>query len=228
MKIMKPYILLAILTTILSCNSNKTENNQGDTANDSSQTAIDKDNYDRTENLKLSITDTIKKSTSYSFSNQQSKDLFLLTIEPGMVKNSKSALQIITADNKIIYTQTFDTYYFIKWIYEPDTIPTTGGQEAYEKYMENYWKSITPKQYETHFKKSVDSFFDAVYPMKKKKFENLKAWEEDITDKDFLNEVLADSTIQLFDITCFDCDEGAAVIGYSRKQHKVVTLVEHD
>ncbi len=228
MNIKKAFISLVILTTFLSCNSNKTKDNQSNTVNDSLKTVTDKVAYDRTENLNLSVADTIKKSASYFFSNPQSKDLFLLTIEPGMVKNSKSSLQIITADNQVVYSQIFDTYYFIKWIYDPDTIPTTGGQEAYEKYMENYWKSITPKQYETHFKKSVDSFFDAIYPMVKNRYADLKNWEEDINDKDFFQEVLADTTIHLFDISCFDCDEGSAIIGYSRKQNKVLTLLEHD
>jgi hypothetical protein len=139
-------------------------------------------------------------------------------------------LQIITIDNKVIYTQIFNTCYFIKWIYDPDTIPTSGGQEAYEKYMKNYRKSITPKQYETYFKKSIDSFFNAVCPIVENRYEYLKNYEESasINDKDFFYEVLADSTIQLVDIACFDCDEGAAIIGYSRKQNKVVTLVDHD
>jgi hypothetical protein len=221
-------ITLAILTIFLSCNSNKTEKNHSDIAKDSLQTTTDKVPYDRTENLKLSIADTIKKSASYFFSNSQTKDLFLLTIEPGMVKNSKSSLQIITADNQVVYSQIFDTYYFVKWIYDPDTIPTTGGQEEYEKYMENYAKSITPKQYETYFKKSINSFFDAIYPITKDKYSDLKNWEEEINDKDFFQEFSADTTIHLIDITCFDCDEGGAIIGYSRKQNKVVTLVEHD
>ena len=223
----KTIIGLTILTTILSCNS-KMEKNPRIGTNDSLQATTDKVAYDRTENLVLSVPDTIKKSASYFFSNSQTKDLFLLTIDPGMVKNSKSSLQIITTDNKVIYSQSFDTYYFIKWIYDPDTVPTTGGQEAYEKYMENYWKSITPKQYETHFKKSIASFFDALYTMDKTKYADLKNWEEDINDKDFLREVTLDTTINLIDITCFDCDEGGAIIGYSQKQNKVVTLVEHD
>lgn len=223
----KTILSIAIWTTFISCNS-KTEKIPSIKTNDSLQTPTEKVAYDRMENLILSIPDTIKKTASYYFSNSQTKDLFLLTIEPGMVKNSKSSLQIITTDNKVIYSQTFDTYYFIKWIYDPDTIPTTGGQEAYEKYLENYWKSITAKQYENHFKKSVNSFYEAIYSMDKNRYADLKNWKEDIKDKDFLQEVTADTTIHLFDITCFGCDEGAEIIGYSKKQNKVVTLVEHD
>lgn len=94
--------------------------------------------------------------------------------------------------------------------------------------MENYAKSITANQYETYFKKSVDSFFEALSFLDKNKFEELKEFGGDFNDKNFLNEYLADTTIQLIDITCFDCDESAAVIGYSKKQSKVVTLFEHD
>ena len=227
MNITKAFIALCILTTILSCNSNKIKNNQSNSPNDTLQTSTNKVTCDRTENLILSVADTIKKSTLYFFSNKKSKDLFLLTIEPGLVKNSKSSLQIITADNHVIYSQTFNTFYFIRLIYDPDTIPTTGGQEEYEKYMKNYAKSITPNQYETYFKKSVGSFFEALSFLDKIKLEELEDFGE-INDKNFFNEYLSDTTIKLIDITCFDCDEGASVIGYSKKQKKVVTLLEHD
>lgn len=95
----KTIIALAFLTTFLSCNS-KTEKSSSIGTSDSLQTTTDNVAYDRTENLILSVPDTIKKTASFYFSNSQTKDLFLLTIEPGMVKNSKSSLQIITTDNK--------------------------------------------------------------------------------------------------------------------------------
>ena len=178
------------------------------------------------ENLKLSFSDTIKLSKSYFFSNTKSKDLFLLTIKPGFVKKSKAELKIIRADNKVIYVDSFDAFYFIKGIFEPDTI-STDGQEAYEKYMEEYWKSLTPKQYDSYFKKSVKKFFDAITFINRAKIKELNLWN-DITNKDFLNEIIADPTIKLIDIICFDCDEGGSIICYSRKQGKVVTLLEHD
>jgi hypothetical protein len=227
MKIIRLFFTCALLTILLSCNSNKTENKQIVTT-DSLETFKNKVSYERTEKLNLSLADTLKKTASYFFSNQQSEDLFILTIEPGLIKNSKSSLKIITTDNRVIYKQTFDSYYFIKWIYEPDTIPNNLEQEGYEKYLESYWKSITPKQYETHFKKKVDNFFKEIYPIEEKNEAYLKNWEEDIKDQAFFQEILADNTIKLFDITCFDCDEGGEIIGYSRKQNKVVRLFEHD
>lgn len=227
---MKPFTvfsILTIVTTFFSCNSKKTESRQEfDT---SLPNAINKVVYeDWRENLKLTIADTIKSSASYFFSNQQSKDIFLLTIEPGRVKNSKSYLQIITADSEVIFTQTFDTYYFIKWIYEPDTVPT-GGQERFIKYTENYRRSITSKQYDTYFKRNVNNFFEeSLNFLDKSKFEELEGFGGEMNDKYFLKEYLADTTIQLIDIICFDCDEGASVIGFSKIQNKVVTLFDHD
>lgn len=229
--------IFGLLLILISCNSSKKENKSITVATDSlsviddaKDSVITSDNieYDaRRNNLSLSVSDTIKKFYSMYFSNLQSKDLFLLTIEPGMVKNTKARLQIITSDKRVLYTQNFDAYYFIRKIFIPDTIPIVGGQDAYDKYMESYWKSITTKQYSTFFKKSVDNFFEAIYAIEKDKYVDLKAWD-DINDKEYLDEVLNDSTIQLVDIFCFDSDEGGSIIGYSRKQNKVKVLLEHD
>lgn len=227
MKIITPIVITSLITILLSCNLNPSGLKQP-ALTDSLHTNTAEVSYDRTENLTLVNTDTIKKTAYFFFSNQQTKDLFLLTIEPGLVKNSKSSLQILTTSNKVVYKQTFDTDYFIKLIYEPDSIPTTGGQEEYDKYMEHYWKSITPKQYEACFNKSVNSFFNAIYPIAKDKYADLKNWGVEINDQDFFKEIFADTTIQLIDVSCFDCSEGGAIIGYSKKQNKLVTLLEHD
>ena len=220
------FFTVTIIVSLFSCNPDNAINNKSDSAN---QKPANQGNFNMTENLKLSIPDTIKKSAYYFFSNSQTKDLFLLTIEPGMVKESKSTLAIINPNNQVIYSQTFDTYYFIKWIFEPQRYPDFGGNnEAYDIYIETYCKSLTPKQYETYFRKSVNTFFEDISLFDRSKFEELDRFEGDINDNDFLNEYLEDTTIQLFDITCFDCDEGGYIIGYSKKQNKVVTLVDHD
>jgi hypothetical protein len=221
-------VIFPILTALCSCGSGTPDNKKITAADDTARVETNEGRDVRMENLTLSVPDTIKRSKSYVFSNPQAEDLFLLTIEPGPVKDSKSKLQIITSDRKVIYTQEFHTFYFVKWIYEPDTVPETGGQEAYVNYMENYWRSITPKQYEAYFKKSVNGFFDAIYPIDGKVSATLHAFDEDIDEREFLKEALTDTTIRLIDITCFDCDEGGETIGYSRKQNKVVSLIEHD
>lgn len=184
--------------------------------------------YDsRRENLKLSVSDTIKSSKSFLFSNSKSPDLFQLTISPGLVKNSKSLIQIITSDKKVIFSITFDTFYFIRGIFEPDTIPS-GGQKVYEKYLKDYWQSLTLKQYETYLKNSIKNFYKEILFLDRARFMEMNKSGNDVEDKDFLNEIMADSTIRLVDITCFDCDEGGSIIGYSKKKKKVLTILNHD
>ncbi|MBF4471358.1 hypothetical protein [Flavobacterium sp. HJJ] len=226
MKLIKTRIVLIITSIIIySCKENKLESN----SIDSIQTKNSEVSLDINEDkLKFSIDDTIKNSKTYFFSNSKSKDLFLLTINPGTIESSKSELKIITKENEIIYKESFQTYYFIKGIEEPKTIPTS-SQKEYEKYIKKYIKSLTANQYKSYFNKNVNDFFDnAVYPIQKKKYNEIKDWEEDIEDKEFLNEVFTDSTVNVIDIVCFDCDEGGKMIGYSKKNNKVKTLLEHD
>lgn len=137
-------------------------------------------------------------------------------------------LKLLQKKNEILYKETFRTYYFLRGIEEPATVPT-GSQKAYEEYMEKYKKSLTLNQYKSYFNKSLDNFFDnAIYPIAKKNYQELKNWEEDIDDKKFLNEVYTDSTVNVIDLICFDCDEGGKMIGYSKMNKTVKTLLEHD
>lgn len=219
--------VLLTAATITSCTENSTNkvqtNNATDTLGSKPHIMVYEDSR---EHLQLIVPDTITLSSSFFFSSAVSKDLFLLKVNPGKVKNSKACFQIITSDGRLIYTQTFDAFYFVRGIYEPDTYRDTNGQAEYEAYMQQYWKSITLQQYEAYFKKSLDSFFAYIYPVDN--IEALHAKIDDIEDKDFWEEIIQDTTIKLFDITCFDCDEGGSIIGFSAKQNKVVTLIEHD
>lgn len=226
------YILsiFVVTLTVLSVHSsnlngdNSTNDNLIDTSTDKNKQVV----YDsRRENLKLSVPDTIKSSKSFLFSNSKSQDLFQLTINPGLVKNSKSLLQILTSDKKVIFSVTFDTFYFIRGIFEPDTIPS-GGQEVYEKYLKDYWQSLTLKQYEAYFKNSIKNFFKDIRFIDRARFIEMNESGNDVVDKDFLNEMKVDSTIRLVSITCFDCDEGGSIIGYSKKKEKVLTILNSD
>jgi hypothetical protein len=222
-------LFLTAITTaaLVSCNDNGTTKNETNNATDTP--ANNGIVYDESrENLPLTIADTITKSELRFFSNTETKDLFLLKIDPGKVKNSKARLEILNSTGNVIYTQTFDAFYLVRYIYEPDTIPTTDGQEEYEAFMQQYWKALTPQQYEAYFNRSVDSFFTYIYPLVNNKTETLEAWKYGIEDKDFWEEVLQNPAITLLDVPCFDCDEGGSVIGYSKKQQKVITLLGHD
>jgi len=187
----------------------------------------DNEAYEPTENLKFSIDDTLKIYKEEYFSNPSVKDFFVLTIFPGPVEDSKSEFSIETSDKKVIYREVFTTYYFIRGIYQPDTIPDR-DKKVYEKYMEDYTKALTSKQYEAYFNKNTSAFFkDAIYTVEKRT-QYLESWEENIIDKDFFAEITSDSTIILIDKICFDCYEGGEIMGYSKKQNKVVTLSGHD
>jgi hypothetical protein len=220
--------LIAITTAVLaSCNGNGRDKNETNNATDTP--ANNGMVYeDSRESLPLTIADTITKSEMRFFSNNETKDLFQLKIDPGKVKNSKARFEILNSTGNVIYTQTFDAFFFVQRIYEPDTIPTTGGQEEYDAFMKQYWKSLTAAQYEAYFKKSVDSFFTYIYPLVNNKTETLDAWKDGIEDKEFGEEVLQNPAIKLIDVPCFDCYEGGYTIGYSRKRNKVATLIEHD
>ena len=225
--------ILSIFVVTLTILSGYSSNQNGDNITDDKFTYTSTDNnmqvvYDsRRENLKLSVSDTIKSLKSLLFSNSKSKDLFQLTINPGLVKNSKSLLQIITSDKKVIFSVTFDTFYFIRGIFEPNTMPS-GGREVHEKYLKDYWQSLTLDQYETYLKNSVKNFFKEILFIDRAQFIKMNESGNDVEDKDFLNEIKADSTIILVNITCFDCDEGGSIIGYSKKKEKVLTILNHD
>ena len=230
---MKIKCILSTFVITLTVLSGYSSNQNGDNITNDKLTNTSTDNnmqvvYDsRRENLKLSVSDTIKSSKSLLFSNSKSKDLFQLTINPGLVKNSKSLLQIITSDKKVIFSVTFDTFYFIRGIFEPNTMPS-GGREVHEKYLKDYWQSLTLDQYETYLKNSVKNFFKEILFIDRAQFIKMNESGNDVEDKDFLNEIKADSTIRLVNITCFDCDEGGSIIGYSKKKEKVLTILNHD
>ena len=189
--------ILSIFVITLTVLYGYSSNQNGDNIADDKFTYTSTDNnmqvvYDsRRENLKLSVSDTIKSSKSFLFSNSKSKDLFQLTINPGLVKNSKSLLQIITSDKKVIFSVTFDTFYFIRGIFEPNTMPS-GGREVHEKYLKDYWQSLTLDQYETYLKNSVKNFFKEILFIDRAQFIKMKESGNDVEDKDFLNEIKGD------------------------------------
>jgi len=239
---MKSYLLLLISFLTICCGgkTNKDSVNNADSSwvnNQSRSENIKPDttvHYDSSrENLKLSLPDTIKVNKSFYFTNNQIKDSFVLTIQPGLVSKSKSKLEIITKDGDKIYSQVFDSYYFIRRIFQPDSIPSkyTRNQKAFEQYLMMYRKSLTQNQIDSYFKKSVEKFYDnGIYFMKSSRYNSLSnlGYNIDNIDKNGLNEILSDSTIRVIDISCFDCDEGAEMIFYSKKKNQLVQLLSHD
>jgi hypothetical protein len=218
--------VFTLVLLVFACKNDSKEQNTNSTESNQNQKITKTTFTNPRENLNLANQDTIKVSKSYPFSNHQTQDVFLLTVPPGLVKNSKSVLEIKTAKNKVIYTDTFDTYHFIAGIFRPDTIPTDGIDE-YEKYIAQYHKSLTTDKIQDYFQKNLQDFDSRIKFVERSNLKEMLQWGE-VEDKEALNEVMSDPTIILADITCFDCDEGGIVIFYSKKRNKVITLLAHD
>jgi hypothetical protein len=58
-----------------------------------------------------------------------------------LISKSSNSLIIKTFDNRTIFNENIKTDYFIRRIFEPDTIPTS-GQEVYEAYVNKYVQLI--------------------------------------------------------------------------------------
>lgn len=177
--------------------------------------------YDDTrEDLKYKFEDTLRISKSFYFTNHETKDNFQLTIYPGLIKKSKSDFKIISNEGRIIYEQEFDSFYFIRGIFVPDSVPS-GGQESYDRYLKEYSSSLTHNQYDQYVKKKIDIFFDHFF-VSKEVINEVRQWDD--VDKN----LLLDTTIVLIDVPCFDCDEGGMMYYYSKERKKILTLVSHD
>lgn len=186
--------------------------------------------YDsRRENLKLKVDDTIRISKPYYFTNPNSEDSFLLIINPGLVMNSRSTIEIRSNDNKLLYSYPFDTFWLIANIFEPDSIPQ-GGRKVYEEYLNQYWKSLTQKQYESYFNKSIKNFFsDNFHFIEKSKINDLTKWSSVPADDSALKEVIDNPKVKLLSIRCFDCDGGGGtVIVFSPSKKKMIRLFAGD
>jgi len=185
--------------------------------------------HPRRANLKLAVDDTIRISKPFYFSNPNSEDSFLLIINPGLVKNSRSTIEIRSHEDKLLYSHPFDTFWLIAHIFEPDSVPR-GGQKVHEEYLDQYWKSLTQKQYETYFNKSIKNFFsDNFNFVEKSKINDLTRWSSVPPDDSDLKEVIANPKIKLLSIRCFDCDGGGgSVIFFSPSKKRMIRLFTGD
>ncbi len=222
--------LVSLLT--IRCGGQRAEESEfsEDTTATNSQLDINrvdrKPYYDSTrESLKFEITDTLKFSKSFHFSNRDIEDHFLLTINPGLINKSKSEFKILSDQGELIYTQIFDSYSFIIGIFQPPSVPPS-GQEVYDRYRTEYIKSLTQNQYDSYVKKNIENFYDQIHFLKRDRLNDLSKWDE--TNKEALKEVLSDTTIILVDISCFDCYEGGEIVFYSKDSKDIKTLLSHD
>jgi hypothetical protein len=224
------YLRVAAVSLLLTSCGGQTNNDSKNTADTIQQDSSNINaggslKYDDSrEDLKYELNDTLKISKSFYFSENKAKDIFQLTIYPGLINNSKSDFKIITSEGVVIYEQVFDSFYFTRGVFVPDSVPTA-EQGSYDQYLKKYKMSLTQKQYDRHIKKRIDHFFDGTF-VTKEVLEQLNGWDD--VDKTVLKEILSDTTIVVADIACYDCDEGGSMIYFSRTKKKIETLVSHD
>ena len=160
-------------------------------------------------NIVYNIPYKISKLKTYYFSNTKVKDNFILTITPGQIKQSKSTFKIQTSTGMVLFSQTFSTYFFIQNLFPSDLMPN---------------RKEIDKEYNKNIQKFLDSFIQSIDSSDFREFSKFG----NITKPELLSEIKNDTSIRMFDIPCFDCDEGGSVIFYSHKDNKVDTIIDHD
>lgn len=218
--------LLASLTLICANFSDAFAQNRNHSASQIAENNSENVIYDaRRESLKLSVNDTIIKSKPICFSNTATTDLFILKVNPGPVKSSKSEFQIKSNDGKIIYSKVFDSFALIMKIFEPNSIPKG---VKYETYINEYQKSLTTNQYTDYFNKNVQHFFENFSTIDRQKLKEMMK-DGNILDKESVSEVFTDTSSNLVHVNCFDCDTGgSSVLYYSAKKRKAIEILGHD
>lgn len=188
------------------------------------QTASDADKV--RETLKgANISKAIVKTRVIFFSDIKKQDTIILTVPAGLVSKSNTVLTIKTFDNKTIFEENFRTDYFIRGVFEPDTIPQ-GGQEVYEAYMNKYAASLSKTKFEQYAKTKINSFLKDV-TVSRTELKQAKSYGT-VLDKDLYKSILANPTSKVIWFPCFDCDEGVRYFTYSPKKAKAIKFLETD
>lgn len=162
---------------------------------------------------------------SIIFSDPNRKDLFELTINEGLISDSEFFLRIFR-DSNLIYSDTFDTYYFVKFIFEPDTIPRNATQQEFEDYIYSYGSALKKSDFEKHAIESARTFFNDVilttYQLREAKEFGT------VNDSILFESVITDTNSRVITFPCFDCDYGSWYFAYSKKDKKVKRILETD
>jgi hypothetical protein len=172
-----------------------------------------------------SISKPIKKNRTLFFSDTKKQDTIILTVPAGLISKSSSLLTIKSFDNKTIFNESFRTVYFIRGVFEPDTIPQ-GGQEVYEAYMDKYITSLTKANFEDYSKNKIDAFLKDV-TVSKTELTQAKLYGT-VVDKDLYKTIAANPNSKVIWVPCFECDEGVRYFAYSPKKAKAIKFLEAD
>jgi hypothetical protein len=171
------------------------------------------------------FTKQITKAKTIFFSNTTKQDTIFLTVHVGLLNQSSSRITIKTVDNRTIYSESFKTYYFIRGVFEPDSIPA-GGQEIYNEYINKYVISLTNEKFEDYAKDKINTFLNDMI-VTKSELRHLKSYGATV-DKEVYKDVIANPNSKVIWLPCFECDEGVSYFAYSTKKGKAVKFLETD
>lgn len=103
----------------------------------------------------------IKLIKTIFFSNPSIKDTVILTVDTGLIYKSKSHITIKTFENRTVFYETFSTVFFSRGVFYPDTIPQ-GNQAIYDKFLDNYMKSVSKTKIENFTLLKINSFLNDI------------------------------------------------------------------
>ena len=219
---------LVALAIMFGCNSGgnagkPATNPVGDTASTDSTKNAMADSVRK--NLRgASFGDTIRIVKLYTFSRNDSADTFELKVPPGPIAVSTATMTIKTMANTIIFSVPVPTYFFVRDIFDQDTT-SARDQDEFERHQRTYTISLTRSQFEAFAEKRIKEFFYDGFSDNN----HLDSDAGEPTDnKELYEEVKRDSTIKVFWLPCFDCDEGASCYAYSRKEGKAIVIATSD
>jgi hypothetical protein len=165
----------------------------------------------------------IRQTKATFFSSSIKQDTVVLTVDAGSICKSKSHLTIKTFENKVVFSETFNTGFFVQGIFEPDTIPQ-GGQDVYDKFIDKYIKSIPKTKFEKFTLTKIQSFLNNI----KANRSGIKQFKEDVIDKQLYQQVMKEKINKVIWFPCFDCEEGVRYFAYSIIKGKAVKILETD
>jgi len=206
-------LFIASLTFLYGCNSNNTEHSTspGNVVNATGHAKDSAVYDDPRQNLQLLFPDTVRVTRLFIFSDPDHFDTFRLIVPRGPVAKTKSCFMIKTADNRIIHSEYFETYFFVKSeIYDNDI----AGKSP-----------LVADSLQVIAHRNIDSFF--------KNFSVQRDFAQDYDDNEIINRdlyaaMIKDSSAKMLFFPCFDCDEGNEGFGYSIKEGKALEVLSYD
>jgi hypothetical protein len=159
------------------------------------------------------------------FSSRDKQDSVILIVPAGLIRQTHSSLLIKTVDKRIIFNEQVKTNYFIRGIFEPDSIPP-GGQDIYETYITKYITSLTKDQFENYAKNTISNFLNDITISKSQLKQAIS--NGTIVDKELYKNIREYSNVGVIWFPCFQCDEGTRYFAYSSKKASAVKFLETD